>query len=90
MKYKILVFETYNSLNYWFIYIIYEFISNSNYAVRIDTKKRIINFGLAELRFITYPFKRKLYGLHNAKVFENLETKLERNFEETLYKIIKE
>lgn len=89
MEVRVLVFETINSLNYWFKYT-RDYLGKQNYQYfAVKNFERKITINNKELRFITYPIENKLIGLHHAKVYEDSETKLERNFNESLQKILK-
>ena len=91
MSNKILIFETYNSLDYWFK-VIRSYLGNQQYqyfAVEDDRKKIIINN--QELRFITYPLDhRKFLGLRPFKIYTGVEETLERNYSKTILEILEE
>lgn len=87
---RILCFNNYSSLNYWFKDIVQFFrIKNINCKVRILEREIIINN--IKLVFIPeYKIEKVRIGRNTSKIFADLENELEKDFIGTLKEILNE
>lgn len=87
MKEKILIFNTYRELNYWFEHIIKCFCcssSNPSY-IKVDRCLRIITVGDQRWYFSTIDKIENIkIGRRDCKEFYNMAEKLEENYEKAL------
>ena len=87
MKEKILVFNTYKELNYWFEHIINCFCKSSNDPnyIKVNRCLKIITVGDQRWYFsINDKIKDIERGRRDCKVFYNMANKLEENYEKAL------
>ena len=85
---RILVFSNYNTLNYWFKYII-NFLKDDNIKCRVHTFNKEIMINNIKLIFIPqYKKIGTMMGRYTSKIFGDLEESLEKDFIETLKEIL--
>jgi len=87
---KFLIFNTYNSLQYWYNYIKHFFKENKIYANIFDKDRTIVVFNGSILKFIVNNsnsfMQKELRGWHKSQLYYDAEFLLEKDF----YKMLKE